>query len=240
MRNFKPRLKGRARLVHALALSFALLPLAGARADNPANAAQALLKAQGLLKQIAQQKGLLETELATARADGAAKDRQIANLKADLKAKDRSLSESAADLASSTHKNVALDSALNHSKERLTKTTEQLQEVVAKYKEKAATLRETEAARQDFEAQLQRTQRELQDSERKNLALYQANRELMDLYKNKSSWDALVQHEPLTGIKGVAIENILQEYAGKSQDQLREVNVKALERGSGNDAAPRP
>ena len=226
--------------MQALALSLVLIPLAETRAENAANTGQALLKAQGLLKQIAQQKGALETELATARADGAAKDKVIANMKADLKAKDHSLSESAADLASSSHKNAALDSELNHSKERLTKTTEQLQEVVAKYKEKAATLRETEAAKQDFEAQLQKTQRELQDSERKNLALYQANRELMDLYKNKSSWDALVQHEPLTGIKGVEIENILQEYADKSQDQLREVNVKVLDAGSRNEAAPQP
>jgi chromosome segregation ATPase len=74
--------------------------------------------------------------------------------------------------------------------------------------------------------QLKRTQQELDASkasnlscETKNTQLYQYSRELMTRYQQKGVWAALAQKEPVTGIKEVGIENVLQEYQQKLDTQ---------------------
>ena len=208
-----------------LTLALLLAPALGACADAAAAGnTQALAKAQGLLKQVAQAKAQVEGELAKARADLTAKEAQLAALKSDIKAKDGSLSAASADLAASTSKSVALEQRLARSKERLAKTKDKLHEVAAKYKDTALALRETTAARQNLEAALQKTAQALQDAEKKNLALYQTTRELSGLYKKKSAWDAVLQREPLTGLKSVETENLMQEYEDRAAAQLRDGN----------------
>jgi chromosome segregation ATPase len=56
----------------------------------------------------------------------------------------------------------------------------------------------------------------LQALDAKNLKLYQLNVELLDKYNKKSTWDALMQHEPFTQIKDVQIQGLLQEYRDKN------------------------
>lgn len=87
-------------------------------ADNP-SAQQALLKAQGLLKQLAQQKTSLEVDLAKARAETAAKDQAVNALHADLKDKRQEIAAAQAGLTGATQKNTNLESDLTRTKERL-------------------------------------------------------------------------------------------------------------------------
>jgi chromosome segregation ATPase len=216
------------RFVSAGALSL-LVALAGAASANDPNQQQALQKAQALLKQLAQQKGLVEADLAKARADLAAKDLQLKTVQSALAGKARDLDSAEASIAAATRKASGLGSDLQSTQQRLEKTTSTLQGVVEKYKAQAARLRETTEAKAVLEAQLAKTTSELQDSEKKNLALYRLNDDLLRQYNDKSSWDALLQREPVTGIKGVEIENLLQEYADKNAEQLREINVQAVE-----------
>lgn len=51
--------------------------------------------------------------------------------------------------------------------------------------------------------------------ETKNSKLYELNREILTKYRDKSFMDALTQNEPLTGIKAVGVENILEDYRDK-------------------------
>ena len=58
--------------------------------------------------------------------------------------------------------------------------------------------------------------------EKKNMALYEMNVEILDKYKMKGVWSALFQAEPFTQIKNVEMENILQEYKEKLESQKME------------------
>jgi chromosome segregation ATPase len=57
---------------------------------------------------------------------------------------------------------------------------------------------------------------QLETCESHNVKLLQVNRDLLGQYENKGFFDSLMQREPITGLKGVELENILQDY----QDRL--------------------
>ena len=48
--------------------------------------------------------------------------------------------------------------------------------------------------------------------EASNRKLYQLNVDLLERYRKKGVFDALLQHEPMTGIKDVETQNIVQKY----------------------------
>jgi chromosome segregation ATPase len=57
---------------------------------------------------------------------------------------------------------------------------------------------------------------QLETCESHNVRLLQVNRDLLGQYENKGFFDSLMQREPITGLKGVELENIVQDY----QDRL--------------------
>jgi chromosome segregation ATPase len=57
---------------------------------------------------------------------------------------------------------------------------------------------------------------QLETCESHNVKLLQVNRDLLGQYENKGLFDSLMQREPITGLKGVELENIVQDY----QDRL--------------------
>ena len=61
--------------------------------------------------------------------------------------------------------------------------------------------------------------REITACETKNLKLYEYNVDLLGRYEGKGFVDVIRQREPLTGLKGVEMENLLEEYRDKLDDQ---------------------
>lgn len=57
---------------------------------------------------------------------------------------------------------------------------------------------------------------QLETCQSHNVKLLQVNRDLLGQYENKGFFDSLMQREPIIGLKGVELENILQDY----QDRL--------------------
>jgi hypothetical protein len=49
--------------------------------------------------------------------------------------------------------------------------------------------------------------------------MYEYSQELARRYENKGVWTAMRQKEPVTGIGGVGMENLLQEYREKAASQ---------------------
>lgn len=194
------------------------LPLNADAQQADQRTAQALAKAQGLLRQLGQQKAQLEADLSKLKAENAALSKKLGTAEA-------ALDENAAELAARERQSTAVNTSLGRTEKRLIATTDKLREVIAKYKELAATLRQTQAERADLAARLAATEAELQDAEHKNLELYKANREMLKEFASESRWAALLRKEPFTGIKNVEIENIVQEYETKMQDQLRDSNL---------------
>ncbi len=92
----------------------------------------------------------------------------------------------------------------------------------------AANTRQSETAKElaAKEAELKETARGLDQSkaatascEDKNLKLYGYAEALLDQYKNKGVWSALAQKEPVLGFKEVGVENVVQEYKLKFENQ---------------------
>ena len=61
--------------------------------------------------------------------------------------------------------------------------------------------------------------KELGSCETKNKKLYQYQVELINRAQNRGSLDALLEREPLTQLKRVEIENLLEEYRDKIDNE---------------------
>ncbi len=200
----------------ALLLAVVVVMASLAQAETPkaqANAQAALTRAQGLLRQLNEQKQQLELDNAKLKATSADLEQQIKRAK--IEASDQRTE------AATRAKEIEQSSInLVHSKERNEKLTAHLKEVIAQYKDTARTLRDSEAEKTRLQEQLTAARAELADAEKKNLALYQTNRELIDKYQQKSRWAALLQKEPFVGFKQVEIENEAQAFEHDNAEQL--------------------
>jgi len=185
--------------------------------------AQALARAQALLRQVSAQKD--ELEVANARLAAELDDVRQRAARAEA-----GLNEASLDLDSERRKASRSDESLERTRERLERTEATLREAIERLRATEGELREAGLSRDEFAGRIAVLEAELADSERKNLEMYQANVELMELYRAKGPIKALLQAEPVTGLKSVAIENTLQEYRLKLDDALRDANREAARR----------
>lgn len=77
-------------------------------------------------------------------------------------------------------------------------------------------LRQVEADKTQLQSTVVEQAQWIESCGAKNVKLVEVNRELLQRYKNKGVFDAMLQREPLTQLKRVEIENIVQEY----QDEI--------------------
>lgn len=209
----------RARLLTSLAAAaiacaaWAADPTPGGPASQPA--AQALARAQGLLRQVGEQKQQLEAELARQKTATAAAEARAQAAEASLSGKDAELAAGARALERATQASAKDQQHIETLRDRLDKTKE-------KYAELRATFEQAAAEKERLAAELAAVQGELADAEKKNAALYRANREILDLYKKKPAWTSLLQKEPVTGLAGVDVENRVEKYEFEMAGEVRE------------------
>lgn len=99
-------------------------------------------------------------------------------------------------------------SALTQFKDQSTELSEKLSESQARVKElEDITTRQTA----EFNTCMQ-----------KNVALYDSHRDILRQYEKKGVFASLLQREPLTGIKQVEMENIIEDY----RDRIDQLQVK--------------
>ena len=104
-------------------------------------------------------------------------------------------------------------------KETLAATAQQLAETRKTLAEATQTLQQTEAAKRNLETVKASNERDIASCERKNLALYEVGRSLMDRFEHKTCGEVLADKEPFTGIRKVETENLMEEYRDKLDDQ---------------------
>jgi len=102
---------------------------------------------------------------------------------------------------------------------RLTDTEAKLAETAKNLAQTRQTLAQTEADKRQLEGVKSRQEREIASCETKNLKLYQTGRDLMTRFEQKSCNEIMAQKEPLFGLKRVEIENLLEEYRDKLDEQ---------------------
>lgn len=182
-----------------------------AQQADPAQLQQALNRAQGLLRQLAQQKGALEAGKATMQASIAQLEKKLAQTEAKISQLEIELQSKDRDIGIS-------NTTLMTTRQRLDRVETRLKEVVAKYKRLETSNQATLQEKATLEETLAATEDALNNAKSKNEEMFQANKELLERFLNKSPLDAFLQREPLTGIKQVEMENIQQEYQFRLED----------------------
>jgi chaperonin cofactor prefoldin len=93
------------------------------------------------------------------------------------------------------------------------------QELVAKFRETAQTLRDVESDRNDLKQSLAARNQAYAACVQRNAALYKLNGEILDRMEHQSVWSSLAQAEPFTRLKRTQLENMVDEYVQKADDQ---------------------
>jgi vacuolar-type H+-ATPase subunit I/STV1 len=171
---------------------------------------QTLRKAQGLLRQLSQEKADLE-------AKNAALEEQIKALKAvearvrQLEPLENEVRQHKASLEEMRAGNAALQQRISGDAEHLRAFAERQRK----------TAGELEKYRRDnvllVNAVTERT-RWIEECAGKNKSLVQANREWIERHGNQDFWETLKAAEPLTGIGAIAEETAVQEFRYKLGD----------------------
>ncbi|OYY92886.1 MAG: hypothetical protein B7Y41_14095 [Hydrogenophilales bacterium 28-61-23] len=171
-----------------------------------------LQQVQGQLSTLEQEKLTLSGERDKARKEAKGAQGKLGKLEKDLgqeKAKGEQLLK---DLEGVKQELATTQTRLADTETKLTETGKTLSQT-------QMTLARTEADKRQLEGVKTRNEREIASCEDKNLKLYQTGRELMTRFENKSCGEVLAQKEPFTGLKRVEIENLLEEYRDKLDDQ---------------------
>lgn len=119
--------------------------------------------------------------------------------------------------------NKKLASLKKNSENALTKSRESNAALSANLEHAALNLRQTESAKNQLQEIVVDQAQQIETCESNNVKMVQINRELVDRYEKKGAVDALLQREPLTQLKRVEFENIVQEY----QDQIDRLAFKS-------------
>jgi hypothetical protein len=121
----------------------------------------------------------------------------------------------------------------------LEKEIAQLKETIENVKQtaEAAHTQDTERAKRAEDAVID-LQRLLVDRQAKNLALYKVACEILQRYQQFSLGEALKAREPFVGVTRVKLQNLVQDYQDKIQDQRTTLKEKDLEPPPHADKSP--
>lgn len=191
----------------------ALLSGSAIASDKKANREREMLRrAQIELQQAREQSAALEAEknksvkeLEQVSKSGKAAEAKAARLARELKEEQAQRGQMETELAAA--------------KQRLAELESKVAELTGSLDETRRTLAGTEAAKKNLEGIKTRNEREIALCEDKNKSLYQVGRDLMVRYEKKSCEDVLAQREPFTGLKRVEVENLMEEYRDKLDEQ---------------------
>jgi hypothetical protein len=204
-----------------LALACCALWSASAAAEPKAGpdpaAAQALRKAQGMLRQLSQERADLEAKVAELTASQDVQLKTIDELKGKIKALEplqalpAQIQQQKASLDAMQASNAALQQRISGDADRIRGGMDQQRKLAA----------ELEQFRRDnallVHAVAERTEW-IQACTGKNEALLKANRDWLDKNGNKKLWDEIAEAEPFTGIAAVTQENKVEEFRYKLGD----------------------
>jgi chromosome segregation ATPase len=181
---------------------------AAAQADKSAREHEQLRRAQLQLQQ--EQAQNAELQRGKSEADG------------KLKAATDQLDALHKDAATAQGRSQSLEAELKHNRAaqseqsaRLDELNRQLAELTQKQKETAASLAQREAEVAALNTSLAGSKNDNAACQARNEQLYQDGQTLLKAYRDKGVWSALMDREPVLGLKHVQNENMDQDYRDK-------------------------
>lgn len=180
--------------------------------DQDRAAREAMRRAQLQVHQAEEQKAQLEEEKA--------------KLRQELETARKEIGKQKTGVAAERRKRLAVEKDLQGARDEVSKLQQKSQnlekslaELTAKQADTSRRLAETEAEKKRAEETITARDKAIAASEDRNAKLYSYGREIMVKYEKKTCSDALSQAEPFTGLKKVEIENLLETYRDKVDEQ---------------------
>jgi chromosome segregation ATPase len=190
---------------------FALPAFAQTARSGGSSAQNAQLVQQ--LQQLASERTALQAEQARMKKELEELRKERDSLKAGQAAvNQRARAETDAAVARSTRDREAAEKELSQVKQRA-------QELVDKFRETAQTLREVETDRATAKQALARQAQELDACVASNTALYRLNDEVLTRFDKQGLWSRVGQAEPFTRLKRVELENLIDSYKTRADEQ---------------------
>lgn len=225
------------RLAPAIALGLCSLVWSGSVfAEKPKGddgVVQTLRKAQGMLRQLSQEKIELE-------AKNAALEKQLAEQSAALKA----LEAKAAKLEPLEGELKQITAARQSLEQQLGGQTSRLHALAEQQKKALAELQRYRRDNQLLVDAVKERTRWIESCTAKNRDLVRANEEMLEKFGNSSLLDKLVESEPFTGIAAVDKENAVQEFRYKIEDlevtPWKDVPAAAAPASGGSETSAAP
>ena len=169
--------------------------------------------------QLLQQMQQLASERTTLQAENDKLKHELADVKKDrdaLKAGQQAQDRRAKDaMAALDHRNAQFDAT----NQELEQYKAKMQELVAKFRETIQKLRDVEAEDATAKQALAGRERDLSTCVAHNAALYSLNQEVLTRLEKQGVWSRMWQSEPFTRIKRVQLENLVDDYHARAQDE---------------------
>lgn len=198
-------------VVFVAAMLLAAMPVSAAdkKGDREREQLKRLQQSQRKLEQensrLAQEKTVLDSQLKETRDKLGETERKARRAAARAAALDKSLKGVQAEKDALTQKLAESEKKLAESERKLAETSE--------------VLRKAEAAGRNLDAGLKEKTQSLAVCEAKNEKLHDYGKELLDKYEKKGCGDAMLQGETFTQLKRVEIENLVEDYREKLDEQ---------------------
>lgn len=198
-------------LVRYIALALLLGSVTAQAAPRVETGDSAQRQAQMMMQQMAAEKTALQKQNGELTAKLAELESRIKKLEAEAK-------QRSGELSAAQRNNEGLRS-------RVERDSERYKDLSERHGETASTLRNAQADIQLLQSAVQERDHWIAACQAKNEDMYTANGDLLSAYRNKGAWDALAQHEPVTGLGSIKVENTVQEFQFRLED-LRTVTFE--------------
>lgn len=196
-------------LIACLALLVAS-PLHAAAKKDPAKEAQRRMQMQ--VKQAQDEKAAVEQEKA-------ALGQELETLKKKAGEIESSVARANRSKAAAEKEAEALKQVKTEQSEKIAALEKQFGESQQSLRDTRQNLQQETSQKQRLEQNLGARDKELSVCETKNKKLYQYQVEMINRAQSRGSLDALLEMEPLTQVKRVEIENLLEEYRDKIDNE---------------------
>ncbi|MBS0379241.1 MAG: hypothetical protein JSS29_12195 [Proteobacteria bacterium] len=170
--------------------------------------------------QMLQQMQQLASERTTLQAENEKLKSELAEVKKDrdaLKAGQQTLDKRSKEaVAAIAHVNAQRDA----SEQEVTQTRAKMQELIGKFRETVQKMREIETGAATTRQTLATREHDLSVCVDHNQALYKLNGEILTHMDKEGPFTRVAQAEPFTKIKRIQLENLIDDYHARAQDQL--------------------
>jgi len=168
----------------------------------------------------------MQMALKQAQDEKAALEQEKAGHGQELEALKKKMDEQASAAARAKHAKAALEkesASLRQDKARLTEEVERLKKELAEnqsaLRDTSQNLRQETSLKQRLEQNLSARGKALDDCHAKNKTIYQYHVELLNRAQSRGSLDVLLEAEPVLGFKRVQIEQLMEVYRDKLDEQ---------------------